>query len=188
MTEPNTEPVAEGDVAPSPTSRRPGLAWWSAVVAVVVVAAAGLVLSSRGGDGDAAEAFRIELATTDGRTTTLAELGDRPMVVNFFASWCPPCRVEMPDLERVHQEVGPQVRMVGVNVDYDTTTWRSFVAQSGVTYETVYEPQQDLLRAVGGRGMPTTILVDGEGEVAYVHTGLLDADRLLELLDANGMR
>lgn len=158
-----------------------------ALLAVGALVALGLVFSSTGsGDppaGDAGGALVIPLETPDGGTTTLAALGGEPLVVNFFASWCPPCRVELPALEAVHQQVGDDVRFLGVNVDYDTSTWKSLVAESGITYETVYEPGQELLRAVGGKGMPTTILVTGDGEIVHVHTGLLTDDALRQLID-----
>ena len=168
---------------------RPAATWWLLALSVAAVAALGLlfaVVDPDGGDGDGSpvtEALAIPVTTADGGSTTLGALAGGPMVVNFFASWCPPCRAEMPALEEVHQQVGDDVRFVGVSVDYDETTWKSLVAESGITFETVFEPRQDLLRAVGGKGMPTTILVDAEGHLVHVHTGALDESTLLRLID-----
>jgi thiol-disulfide isomerase/thioredoxin len=150
---------------------------------LAAVAAVGLVVTGGGAPAPQSEAFAVELATADGGTTTLAGFTGRPLVVNFFASWCPPCRAEMPAIEAVHQGFGDRVRVLGVNVDFDTSTWRSFVAESGVTYETVFEPTQDLLRALGGTGMPTTVLLSGDGEVVHVHTGILDEASLSRLIE-----
>ena len=157
----------------------------AAGVVIAVVAGVVAILSGTLTPGDRAPlagARQIELRTRDGGTTTLEAFEGTPLVVNFFASWCPPCRAEMPDLERAHQRLDERVRFLGVNVDFDETTWKSFVAESGVTYETVFEPTQELLRAVGGEGMPTTILLDQDGNVRYLHTGALDDDTLVNLV------
>lgn len=181
MTEvPSPSPPAVTDRPPRRRVR------WALMAAVLGLAVLGSLVLGVGGDdaGDgSAEALALPVTTVDGGSTTLQQLTGPPMVVNFFASWCPPCRAEMPELEQVHQERGGAVRMVGVSVDYDTTTWKSLVAESGITFETVFEPTQDLLRAVGGKGMPTTVLVDGDGYIAHVHTGPLDATALHRMID-----
>jgi thiol-disulfide isomerase/thioredoxin len=181
-----TEPA--GDPPPSSDDRTtvPARARWLAALGVVAVAAVGLLLvlaGGGGGDDPAAEVLAIPVTDPDGGSTTLAAYGGQPMVVNFFASWCPPCRAEMPAFERVHQQVGGSVRFLGVSVDYDETTWKSLVAESGITFDTVFEPRQDLLRAVGGKGMPTTVLLDADGRIRHVHTGALDDDDLRRLID-----
>lgn len=166
---------------------RPGLTRLLVLAAVASVLALAVLFATVGGDGRSGStrpgALAVPLTAADGATTNLGELGGQPLVVNFFASWCPPCRAEMPDLERVHQQVGDRVRFVGVNVDYDETTWKSFVAESGITYDTVFEPRQDLLRALGGAGMPTTVLLTEDGKIAHLHTGILDDEALLRLID-----
>jgi cytochrome c biogenesis protein CcmG, thiol:disulfide interchange protein DsbE len=158
------------------------------LAAVAAVGAIALVVALIGGDDAStpsagAEVLDVELTTVDGDATTLAAYRGEPLVVNFFASWCPPCRAEMPDFERAHLQTRDRVRFLGVNVDYDTTSWKSMVAESGITYETVYEPRQDLLRAVGGTGMPTTVLIDPGGRIVHVHTGALSETALLDLIE-----
>jgi thiol-disulfide isomerase/thioredoxin len=170
---------------PAPAGRGERRLWWvwvaSAVAAIVVLLVAGRL--ARGGDGDdRLEGAHVPLTTSSGGTATLADFAGEPLVVNFFASWCPPCRAEMPELERVHTQVGDGVRFLGVNVDYDESTWKSLVAESGITFETVFEPRQDLLREVGGKGMPTTLLVTADGRIRHVHTGALDAPALRRLI------
>lgn len=178
------------DLATSGEQRsRPAVTWWLLALAVAAVAALGVlfaVVDPDGGDdggSPATEALAIPVTTAGGGATTLGALTGERMVVNFFASWCPPCRAEMPALEAVHQQVGDDVRFVGVSVDYDETSWKSLVAESGITFETVFEPRQDLLRAVGGKGMPTTVLLDPEGRIVHVHTGAIDEGTLLRLID-----
>jgi thiol-disulfide isomerase/thioredoxin len=186
MSEPAPDLAPTGDEGRS----RPSVTWWLLALSVAAVAALGVLFTTVGyGSGDddpggaSDTALAIPVTAADGSSTSLADYAGQPLVVNFFASWCPPCRAEMPELERVHSEVGDEVRFVGVSVDYDETTWKSLVAESGITFETVFEPRQDLLRAVGGKGMPTTILVSAEGRIVHVHTGALDDDALRRLID-----
>ena len=179
------EAPAETPGDPAPAGQGERRLWWvwlaGAAAAVLVVLVAGR-FSGGSDEQDRLAGADVPLTTSSGGTATLADYGGEPLVVNFFASWCPPCRAEMPELERVHTEVGDGVRFLGINVDYDESTWKSLVAESGITFETVFEPRQDLLREVGGKGMPTTLLVTADGRIAHVHTGALDGAALRRLL------
>jgi thiol-disulfide isomerase/thioredoxin len=173
-------------------------------VALVVALAAGLIMSFLGtgkaGPADAGpdrlsltrrtatdttKAFRTRLFTFEGRATTLAtRVGHgRPTVVNFFSSTCAPCIREMPALERVHRR-RRDVSFVGIDVQDDVSTGRRFVKRTGITYEALRDPPADLLRAVDGIGLPTTMVLDGSGRVVATHTGALTEATLGQLLDS----
>ena len=118
-----------------------------------------------------------------GDPVQVAELAGTPLVVNFWASWCAPCVAEMPDLQDVSEEVAGRATFLGVNYrDPDTEAARAFVDELGITYELASDPAGDFLNAVGGFGMPTTLLVDAAGTIVYRHTGALDAEQLRSLL------
>ncbi len=119
----------------------------------------------------------------DGSTVTLVEFQGEPLIVNFFASWCGPCRAEMPDFEQVHMARQDEVVFLGISHDLDQGTWKALVEETGVTFETVFQPQQELYTALDAKGMPTTVFFSPTGEVVYQHTGLLTDDRLEELID-----
>ncbi len=154
-------------------------------VAAVALAAAGCATDSDGPLSAATSpAFDTPVTATDGTETTLGDLvGEQPMVVNFFASWCPPCRAELPAFEAVHQDLDDAVAFVGISHDFDADTWRSFVAESPITYPTYFQPDQAIFEGFGGIGMPTTALIDEGGTVQFVQTGGLDEDGLRRLLD-----
>ncbi len=125
-----------------------------------------------------------EVETFDGATTTLADHADIPMVVNFWASWCPPCIAEMPDLEAVHQAVAGQVAFVGVNTQDTPDAAAQMVEETGVTYDLVRDPDGALFRAFEVFGMPSTFYVDADGVIVGRHTGLITRDDLLaDLVD-----
>ena len=122
------------------------------------------------------------LETFDGEVATFADVTGGPMVVNFFASWCTPCIKEMPDFEAVHQDLGDEVRFVGVNSTDRLEDGERIVEQTGVTYELLRDESGDALAAIGGTGMPVTLLVDPDGTVLSVHTRALSEQQLRDLI------
>jgi cytochrome c biogenesis protein CcmG, thiol:disulfide interchange protein DsbE len=115
----------------------------------------------------------------------LATYRGRPLVVNFWASWCAPCVAEMPDLQQFHEQLGSQVALLGVNVTDAPRNAQAFVEQLGITYDLARDPDGALYRDVRGFGMPTTLFVDASGTVVHRRTGMLDADQLRGLAAAH---
>ncbi len=104
--------------------------------------------------------------------TRLAELRGRPVVVNAWASWCPPCRYEMPFFARAAVRLGRRVAFVGVNVNDTSGDARGFIARHWIPYPSYRDPQQAIADAIGVRaGLPTTVFYGPDGKVAYVHQG-----------------
>lgn len=114
----------------------------------------------------------------DGSQGSLAELGGRPVVLNFWASWCTPCLKEMPDFEEVHQELGDRVAFVGINVRDGVDPATRMIERTGVTYELGRDPSGELVLAFGGVILPTTVLVDADGTVVEVIARPLSAAEL----------
>jgi thiol-disulfide isomerase/thioredoxin len=125
----------------------------------------------------------VRLTGFDGGTVTLADYRGRPLVVNFFASWCAPCVREMPEVEEVHQALGDQVAFLGVNVRDRADDGRRLVEQTAVTFDLARDPRGDLLAAVGGMAMPTTAFIDRDGRVALVQSRAYTAESLRAAID-----
>jgi DsbE subfamily thiol:disulfide oxidoreductase len=139
-----------------------------------------------GAGGDAADGPRVPdrtMTTLDGEELSLAALAGEPLVVNLWASWCPPCVAEMPDLERVHLDLADQVRFVGINTQDDRAQAEALAARTGVTYELTLDPDGAVFRDLEAVSMPTTFLVDADGVIVHRHAGLLTEQQLRELLD-----
>ena len=151
------------------------------VAATLTVIAAGSCGSGAGDDVPVAE---IEFELLDGGITTVASFLDRPVVLNFFASWCTPCKAEMPALEAVHQQ-HPDIAFIGLAFDDTQTLARETVADTGVTYATGLDPDKAIGNAFEILGMPTTLFIAADGEVRYQHKGGLTADQITQFIDTH---
>jgi cytochrome c biogenesis protein CcmG/thiol:disulfide interchange protein DsbE len=120
----------------------------------------------------------VEMVGFDGETVALADHAGTPVVLNFWASWCPFCIAEMPDFEDVSNAHADEVTFIGVNLQDDAGAADSLAVETGVTYQLARDPQGVVYSAFGGIGMPTTVFIDADGVVAEVVTGQLSRDAL----------
>lgn len=121
----------------------------------------------------------------DGGVLRLSDLRGRWVVINFWASWCPPCREEMPDLQRAYEAFrGRGVVFVGVAMADALPDARRFAEEVGITYPVGLDEQGEIALAYRVFGLPTTLLVDPEGRVDWVHAGPLNFRLLHEVLGA----
>ena len=163
-------------------------------VAITLGVVAVFVGGDSGGSGDSPSAAGAELVPTrdltgqplpaetfetlGGATASLEDYRGRPLVLNFFASWCAPCIREMPAFEEAHQTYGDRVGflVLAVNDTVDDTT--GIVEDTGVTYDLGRDPLGDILAAVGGIAMPTTVFVAADGTILEVQSNELSASDL----------
>ncbi|GMR03092.1 MAG: hypothetical protein BMS9Abin20_1456 [Acidimicrobiia bacterium] len=123
-------------------------------------------------------AVDVVLQDFDGNPVTVSSLEGQPVVVNFWASWCPACFAEMPAFEKVYLARRDSVQFLGINLTEDVEPALAVVEQTGVTYPLARDPQGEAFAAFGGYGMPTTIFLDETGRVIELYTGELTADEL----------
>lgn len=106
----------------------------------------------------------------------------RAVVVNFFASWCGPCRAEAPVFRAAAERYG-DVAFLGVDYRDPRPAGEEFIAEEGIDFPTVWDFQGRLAEPVGARGMPATAFFDTEGRLVETHTGQLDADQLEQRIE-----
>lgn len=123
----------------------------------------------------------LSILGQEGEVSTACWLGE-PLVVNFWAEWCEPCKEEMPALEAAHQALGDRVRFIGVDYEDRAEAALRFAEEVGVTYELVEDPDGAFFDSVRGRGTPMTMLVTADGEVVYRHAGPLTEEQLTDLV------
>ena len=109
---------------------------------------------------------------------SLSQFRGRPVVLNFWASWCVPCRREMPAFEAAHRRLGSRVVFLGVNHQDALRAALKFLTETGVTYPSGYDPDGGVARKYGLFGLPTTIFVSPDGKVVARRTGETTADEL----------
>ncbi len=159
----------------------------AASAALLLVAVAAILAFTRtdgaSGDNTAASEADVPFLYLDGSEGNLADFAGTPVLVNFWASWCPPCVAEMPDLERVHQLLGDEVVFIGLNLqETNPAGAEALIEQTGVTYLLGEDPDGAIFARFGGIGMPTTVLMDDQGQVVTTHTGVIFADDLEALI------
>ena len=133
--------------------------------------------------GQQAPDFRLSLL--DGKTTSLSSLRGKVAVVNFWATWCPSCVDEMPDLQTVWEAYsGQNVTFLGVAYQDSETTVRSALVQYGTTYLVGLDAGDRIAEQYGITGIPETFIVAPDGRVAYVHIGPITTDVLSAQLEA----
>jgi peroxiredoxin len=115
--------------------------------------------------------------TLAGDSVRLAQLAGRPVLLNIWATWCPPCREEMPGLERLSKELGPEgLRVVGVSVDAkgDDDAVRDFLRENGITFTILRDPDARVSEAFRTTGVPETFLIGRDGVILDHWIGRID--------------
>jgi thiol-disulfide isomerase/thioredoxin len=122
-------------------------------------------------------------ATEGAAAVPLRRLTGRPMVVNLWASWCGPCRAELPALARLSRVAGGRLRVVGVaSLDVPANS-ASFAADNRLPFPSLQDRDGNLERALRRNGLPVTVLVRTDGTIAYVYQGApLDDGTLRQLV------
>jgi cytochrome c biogenesis protein CcmG/thiol:disulfide interchange protein DsbE len=147
-----------------------------------------LALSACGGNGAGAKvgSSAPAFATDDvnGNRVRLADFGGHPVLVNFWASWCIPCRTEFPVLKSVLAD-HPEVRVLGVVFNDSASAARKFLDEQHATWPGLVDPKHQIADAYGVAakpGIPVTVLVDADGVVRARHLGPITSDADAEKL------
>ncbi len=167
----------------------------AAALVLVFLAVAGFVVFA-GGTGDEAPAGTnvaavpkpagppapdLRFTMFDGSTASLADYEGRPLVVNFWASWCPSCVAEMSAAFRpAQQRLGAEVAFLGMNIQDTRDAALRLVDDTGVLFDLGEDPAGDLYTELGGLGMPFTVFVSADGQIVEKHNGPLTQGQLEE--------
>jgi thiol-disulfide isomerase/thioredoxin len=137
-----------------------------------------------GAPGRSAPAPDFTVPTVDGGTFSLAEhlaTDGRPVFLNLWATWCPPCRAEMPLIDEA-AAAHPEVRFLGVAVRDDHGAVEDFVAEIAVGYDIAIDDGDQVWDAYPVLGMPGTFVVDGDGTIVASHIGILAPETIEQLI------
>ncbi len=185
-------------------SRRAPLRWWLlAAVAVIVGASLGVavaranrpeslgasssnIITSNGGTftrlrATEAPSFNLVNLVHPSQSVFLKEFRGHPLVVNFWASWCPPCRKEMPALARVAQQLAGKVDFVGLDTQDQRSAGLAFARSTNVHYPLAFDTAQ-VWSAYGVYGLPTTFFIAPDGKILGKQVGGLTESRLIAII------
>ena len=202
-----TDPRLANDLADSTAGgvRRAGRRWWAAA-ALAVAAGTGVgvtasylgqkastpqvtsnqVFTSTGGEfhrtSGTAPAWTLPGLRHATNNLSLAQFRGHPLVLNFWASWCPPCRKEMPALAATARKVGDHVAFVGVDTNDARSDALSFAAKTGVGYQLAYDANASVAGAYAVSGLPTTFFISATGRLVGEQVGGMTVRRLAQLL------
>lgn len=124
---------------------------------------------------DAAPDFTLQSST--GENVRLAEQRGKVVMLNFWASWCGPCRKEMPLLEAMATRYGEAgFVLYGVNVEEDNTDAKKLIKELGVTFPILYDTESKASSLYNVDAMPTTVVIDRKGQIRYVNRGYKAGD------------
>jgi peroxiredoxin len=120
--------------------------------------------------GDTAPEFTI--TTDNGRTVSRDNFGGKLLVLNFWATWCPPCVQEMPSLEQFSRDLAKEgVVVLGISVDKDPNVYRGFLERASVSFLTARDPEQKINAAYGTFQYPETYVINTQGRVLQKFIG-----------------
>ena len=123
-----------------------------------------------------------------GKPWTLKDLKGKVVLLNFWATWCPPCRKEMPDLESLYKRFGPQGFVILGVSDEDAPVVQKFIAQQGITYPVLLDPGRKVNTLFQIEGIPKSFVYDREGKIVAQSIDMRTRGQFLEMLGRAGLK
>lgn len=123
----------------------------------------------------------FELTTIDGETVKLSDYRGQRVMLNFWGSWCPPCRVEMPDMQKFHEN--KDVAILAVNLletESHPDNVQNFIDEFGLTFTIPIDEQTKVAEAYGAFTLPTSLMIDSDGLIQSRFTGPLNYDMMIQ--------
>jgi peroxiredoxin len=142
-----------------------------------IIAAAALTLPALAADPTGAPAPQFTLTASSGANVSLGQYKGQVVMLNFWASWCGPCRQEMPLLDSIYTKYKRMgFTLIGVNVEPDSKSANDWLKQTPVSFPILYDKESKVSRMYDVEGMPSTVIIDRAGKVRVLHRGYKPGD------------
>ena len=145
------------------------------IAALLTAALIALPASGAGPSNGPAPPFNLD--SRAGSKISLAQYKGQVVMLNFWASWCGPCREEMPLLENIYKKYNKMgFTLIGVNVEPDSKAAEGFLKQTPVSFPVIYDKDSTVSKAYDVSGMPSTVIIDRKGNIRVLHRGYKAGD------------
>ena len=145
-------------------------------LAALLAALVAVAWSASATDGSP-PAPEFKLVNRAGGEVSLSSLKGQVVMINFWASWCGPCRQEFPALDQIYSKYKPMgFQMVGINVESEKTDAEHFLGKTPVSFPILFDPENKVSGSYGVNAMPTTFLVDRQGKLRWQHRAYKPGD------------
>ncbi len=150
------------------------------VLSIMLALALSLCLFGCGDDPNAGyqEATDFKMQDLNGNTLSLKDLFGSPIVLNFWASWCPPCKSEMPDFEEAYRSYGSSVQFVMVSVDDTVYEAQGFISTSGYSFPVYHDSYGEGSVAYSISSIPQTLFINSDGYIVKSYSQMISAQEL----------
>ena len=138
-------------------------------------------------DANRQKAPNFTMLDYNGNEVTLESFKGKTVVLNFWASWCPPCKAEMPDFDEVYKQYGNNVHFVMVNLPWRSETVQTakdFYEQSGYSFPIYFDINNVCTDLYNVSGIPTTVIINKNGYIVTQGSGMISKDSLISILEA----
>jgi len=144
--------------------------------------ASNLSAATRPVSGEPAPDFTVQ--TLDGKYVSLSDFRGKTVLLNFWATWCPPCRSEMPDMEKVYRErLDKDVVILAVDVQEAAVPVQAFVDRFGITFPILMDVSGDIAKLYGVQSLPTSYFIDKQGRITSFSLGALNESAISRRID-----
>ncbi|MFJ5762178.1 redoxin domain-containing protein [Neobacillus sp. NPDC093182] len=133
--------------------------------------------ANMGGLKVGAKAPDFELKTLAGDIVKLSDLKGKKVMLNFWATWCPPCKAEMPAMEEFHKEAGDEVVILAVNIDPHLDV-KAFIDENGITFPIPLDAEDKVNETYQVLSIPTTYFIDTKGNIGNKYIGAMNLDAM----------
>jgi cytochrome c biogenesis protein CcmG/thiol:disulfide interchange protein DsbE len=161
---------------------------WITISLLILVAAAFIYTSITLGEnltaaevGDKAPDFTLE--DMDGNMVSLSDYRGQFVIVNFFASWCPPCRQEAPELQAFEEQYGDQVKLLIIDRAEPKVKVQEFIEEFGSTSTYLLDYNDSMAKPYGVIGQPETFFIDEQGVIRFHHIGPMNQEFMVEIVN-----
>jgi peroxiredoxin len=144
---------------------------------VAIIATAAVALPALAADPTGRPAPPFTLAARSGANVSLAQYKGQVVMLNFWASWCGPCRQEMPLLDSIYKQYHRMgFTLIGVNVEPDSNAANQWLKETPVSFPILYDKESTVSKMYDVAGMPSTVIIDRAGKVRVLHRGYKPGD------------